>query len=84
MGHHSRALAAKNKKAERCATHHNDRERGAGSHADRAQILFGLGGFLGGVMMLGHGTTDGASLCMTMADKMTSRRTDDSPLYCGF
>lgn len=82
MGHHSRPLAAGNNKAERCATHHNDRDLGAVSYADRAQILFGLGGFLGGVMMAGHGTNDGASLGMTIADKMTRCRTDDSSLYC--
>jgi len=82
VGHHSRPLAAGNKKVERCATHHNDRDRGAVSHADRAQILFSLGGFLGGVMMAGHGTNDGASLGMTMADKMTGCHTNDSSLYC--
>ena len=82
VGHHSRPLATGNKKAERYPTHCNDRDRGAVSHADRAQILFGLGGFLGGVMMAGHCTNDSASLGMTMADKMTGCRANDSSLYC--
>ena|GEM_PF-5179131 len=33
-------------------------------------------------MMAGHGTNDGASLGMTMADKMTGCHTNDSSLYC--